>query len=108
MCVSSLSQRDFFGNCLHVVKTGNSLQLPPMRVFGERKNNKLAAFTTACTRNTYNRLIVRAQVFGRFLVLFAVLRPCVEIHDHPIVYLLFMVWSLIEIFRYVSEADTHC
>ena len=48
------------------------------------------------------------QVFGRFLILFVVLRPSVEIHEHPIVYVLFLVWSLIEIFRYVSDADTHC
>jgi very-long-chain (3R)-3-hydroxyacyl-CoA dehydratase len=40
------------------------------------------------------------QVFGRFLILFAVLGPSVEIHEHPIVYVLFLVWSLIEIFRY--------
>jgi very-long-chain (3R)-3-hydroxyacyl-CoA dehydratase len=40
------------------------------------------------------------QVFGRFVVLFFVLRPSVEIHEHPIVYVLFLVWSLIELFRY--------
>lgn len=40
------------------------------------------------------------QVFGRFLMVFVVLVPAVEIHDHPIVFLLFLVWSLIEIIRY--------
>lgn len=45
-------------------------------------------------------ITVFLQVFGRFVILFLVLRPSVEIHDHPIVYVLFLVWSLIEIFRY--------
>lgn len=39
------------------------------------------------------------QVFGRFLVVFVVLRPSVEIHTHPIVFALFLVWSLIEVIR---------
>ena len=39
------------------------------------------------------------QVLGRFLILFVVLRPAEEIHEHPIVYVLFLVWSLIELIR---------
>ena len=75
-----------------------------------KEEQQIVPFTSACTRNTDNRLIgcVHLQVFGRFLILFAVLRPSVEIHEHPIVYVLFLVWSLIEIFRYVSDTDTHC
>ena len=41
------------------------------------------------------------QVFGRFLMVFVVLAPAMEIHDHPIVFVLFLVWSLIEVIRWV-------
>ncbi|XP_031564729.1 very-long-chain (3R)-3-hydroxyacyl-CoA dehydratase-like [Actinia tenebrosa] len=40
------------------------------------------------------------QVSGRNLILFLVLVPNKELHEDPVVFLLFLVWSLIEIIRY--------
>lgn len=48
-------------------------------------------------------LYICEQVFGRFLMVFAVLMPAVEIHTHPVVLVLFLAWSLIEIIRWVSR-----
>lgn len=42
------------------------------------------------------------QVVGRYLILFVVLQPAEEIHNHPVVFVLFLVWSLIELFRWES------
>ena len=72
--------------------------------------------TTNCTLyqylhdiiNNYHICFPATQVFGRFLVLFIVLRPSEEIHEHPIVCVLFLVWSLIELFRFVSDTDMDC
>ena len=41
------------------------------------------------------------QVGGRFLILFVVLQPAEEIHEHLVVFVLFLVWSLVEVVRWV-------
>lgn len=40
------------------------------------------------------------QVFGRSVILFGVVGATEEIQEHPVVFVLFLVWSLIEIVRY--------
>eukprot|EP00731_Ephydatia_muelleri_P016728 Em0009g1152a len=40
------------------------------------------------------------QVSGRAIILFVVLDTNKQLHDHPVVWVLFLVWSLIELVRY--------
>ena len=42
------------------------------------------------------------QVAGRGMVLFVVLASNEKLHQHPVVWVLFLVWSLIELVRYDS------
>ena len=42
------------------------------------------------------------QVSGRAIILFVVLDTNKQLHDHPVVWVLFLVWSLIELVRYVK------
>ena len=48
-------------------------------------------------------VMIVLQVMGRFLILFVVLNQAEELHQHPVVYLLFLVYSLVELVRYISS-----
>jgi hypothetical protein len=78
---------DIVLECDTILRTGESTYLLISRVM----NIHTCAFFMV--RFPYS------QVIGRFLMIFVVLRPAVEIHAHPIVFCLFLAWSLIEVIR---------
>ena len=52
-------------------------------------------------------IIVLFQVGGRFFILFVSLAPVKDIHGHPIVFVLFLVWSMVELFRCVHISNQY-